>query len=270
MQFLSVRIATLAAALASVACGGDQTTTNPSQTSPGGGSFAKLQTSVFTANCAVSGCHVTESAAASGNLVLSPSVAYENLVGVRPSNLAAQRDGLKRVVAGKPDSSLLFQKIVLALAAHGNYGNVMPVGSQALSQGQVDFIRKWIEAGAPKAGEVADESLLANKTPQSASVFVPLVAPAAGKGVQIHVDSFGVRPNFERELFVYRSLGNATDIYVNRIETSMRALSHHFVLYSVDPSMAPGWPCTPTPITSRRTRPMPSGCHRWRSADGWS
>ena len=254
MQFLSVRIATLAAALASVACGGDQTTTNPSQTSPGGGSFANLQTSVFTANCAVSGCHVTESAAASGNLVLSPSVAYENLVGVRPSNLAAQRDGLKRVVAGKPDSSLLFQKIVLALAAHGNYGNVMPVGSQALSQGQVDFIRKWIEAGAPKAGEVADESLLANKTPQSASVFVPLVAPAAGKGVQIHVDSFGVRPNFERELFVYRSLGNATDIYVNRIETSMRALSHHFVLYSVDPSMAPGWPCTPQPNTVRDIR----------------
>ena len=108
--------------------------------------------------------------------------------------------------------------------------------------------------GAPKTGDVADEALLANKTPQSGSVFVPLVAPAAGKGVQIHVDSFGVRPNFERELFVYRSLGNAAEIYVNRIETSMRALSHHFVLYSVDPSMAPGWPCTPQANTVRDIR----------------
>ena len=245
-----------AAALALAGCGGDQSSTNPPQITPGAGSsFAKMQTSVFTASCAVSGCHVSATAAASGNLVLSPDVAYENLVGVRPANLAAARDGLKRVMPGKPDSSLLFQKIVLALAAHGgDYGNVMPVGTQALSQGQVDFIRKWIEAGAPKTGEVADETLLANKTPQAASVFVPLVAPAAGLGVQIHVDSFGVRPNFERELFVYRPLGNATDIYVNRIQTSMRALSHHFVLYSVDQSMAPGLPCTPQANTVRDIR----------------
>ena len=181
--------------------------------------------------------------------------AYDNLVNARPTNLAAQRDGLKRVTPFKPDSSLLFQKIVLALAAHGsNYGNVMPVGSQALPQGQVDFIRKWIEAGAPATGDVADATLLTNKTPQSGSLFVPLAAPAAGQGVQIHVDSFGVKANFERELFVYRSLGNASDIYVNRIQTSMRALSHHFVLYSVDPSMAPGWPCTPAANVVRDIR----------------
>ena len=63
-----------------------------------------------------------------------------------------------------------------------------------------------------------------------------------------------MRPNFERELFVYGSLGNASDIYVNRIQTSMRALSHHFVLYSVDPSMAPGWPCTPAANVVRDIR----------------
>jgi len=243
----------IALALALMACGGDQSATNQPQLASG--SFAQLQTSVLTPNCAVSGCHVSASAAASGNLVLSPDVAYDDLVGARPSNLAAQRDGLKRVTPFKPDSSLLFQKVVLALAAHGgNYGNVMPVGAQALPQGQVDFIRKWIEAGAPRTGDVADAALLTNKTPQSASVFVPLVAPAAGQGVQIRVDSFGVRPNFERELFVYRSLGNAADIYVNRIQTSMRALSHHFVLYAIDPSMAPGWPCTPAPNVVRDIR----------------
>jgi len=55
-------------------------------------------------------------------------------VNVRPTSLAADRHGLKRVVPFKPDSSLLFQKVVLALAAHnGEYGNIMPVGSPALT-----------------------------------------------------------------------------------------------------------------------------------------
>jgi hypothetical protein len=239
--------------LALAACGGDQTSTN--QPSNASGSFAQMQSAVLTPSCAVSGCHVAASAAASGNLVLTADVAYDNLVNAQPANLAARRDGLKRVTPFKPDESLLFEKVVLALAAHdGEYGNVMPVGTQALPQGQVDFIRKWIEAGAPRSGDVADAALLTSKTPQSVSTFLPLPAPPAGQGVQIHVDSFGVRPNFERELFVYRSLGNASDIYVNRIQTSMRPLSHHFLLYAIDQSMAPGWPCTPSLNTVRDIR----------------
>jgi hypothetical protein len=240
-------IAPLVAAISPLACGGDQTAADqPTSSSSASGSFAQLQASVLTPNCAVSGCHVSSSAALSGKLVLTPEAAYDNLVGAVPANLAAQRDGLKRVVPFQPDSSLLFQKISLALAAHGgDYGNVMPVGTQALPQGQVDFIRKWIEAGAPRTGNVADATLLTNATPQSAAAFLALPAPAPGEGIQIHVDSFGVHANFERELFVYRPLGNASDIYVNRIQTAMRPLSHHFVLYSIDQSMAPGWPCTP-------------------------
>jgi hypothetical protein len=242
-----------ALALTLIACGGDSATTNQPPNSSG--SFAQLQTSVLTPSCAVSGCHVASSAAANGNLVLSADVAYDNVVNAAPDNLAAKRDGLKRIRPFKPDSSLLFRKVVLALAAHnGEYGNVMPVGNQAIPQGQVDFIRKWIEAGAPRTGDVADASLLANKTPQTAAAFQPLSPPPAGQGIQIHVDSFGVKSNFERELFVYRSLGNATEIYVNRIQTAMRPLSHHFVLYSIDQSMAPGWPCTPAFNTVRDIR----------------
>src|SRR5207248_2853915 len=102
--------ATLSCALAAtvVACGGDGAGTN--QPANASGTFAQLQTSVLTPSCAVSGCHVSSSAAASGNLVLSADVAYDNLVNARPDNLAAQRDGLKRVTPFKPDSSLLFQK----------------------------------------------------------------------------------------------------------------------------------------------------------------
>src|SRR5205823_9834061 len=119
------------------ACGGasDVSTTGAPPSSDATSSFARLQSSVLTPTCAVSGCHVSASAAASGNLVLAPDVAYENLVNVIPTNLSARRDGLKRVVPFKPDSSVLFQKVVLALAAHGGeYGNTMPVGAAPLTQ----------------------------------------------------------------------------------------------------------------------------------------
>ena len=233
------------AALALVACGGEQGAAPAGSPDPTA-SFAKLQQSVLTPSCAVSGCHVSASAASSGNLVLTSDVAYDNLVNAPPTNLSAQRDGLKRITPGHPETSLLFQKIVLSLAAsHSEYGNVMPVGQSALSQGQVDFIRKWIEAGASRTADVADGALLANKTPQTASIFAPLAPPPAGQGFQVRADSFAVNPNFERELFVYRSLGNTSDIYVNRIQTSMRPLSHHFVLYAIDPAIGKGLPCTP-------------------------
>jgi hypothetical protein len=255
MSMLAPRLTGLVVVLAVVACGGDRDPTSGSTSSNDVATFARLQSSVLTPSCAVSGCHVSASAAASGNLVLSPDVAYDNLVGARATSLSAQRDGMKRVVPFHPDSSLLFQKIVLALVSRtADYGNTMPVGTAPLSQGQVDFIRKWIEAGAPKTGDVVDATLLANKTPQSASAFLPLSPPPPGQGIQIHVDSFGVHSNFERELFVYRSLGNATEIYVNRIQTLMRTLSHHFVLYSIDPTMAPGLPCTPAANTVRDIR----------------
>ena len=230
------------------ACGGDQSAAPPGGSPLAGsatGSFDQLQRTVLTPTCATSECHAS-ALPTSGNLALTPAVAYDNLVNVRPTSLAADRDGLKRVVPFKPDSSLLFQKVVLALAAHnGEYGNIMPVGSPALTQGQIDFIKKWIEAGAPRGGVVADSTMLASKTLQSGATFAPLTAPPAGQGYQIHVDSFGVKASFERELFVYRPLGNAADIYVRRIQTAMRPLSHHFVLYSIDQSMAPGLPCTP-------------------------
>lgn len=233
----------LAAVAASAACDGGGA--GPANETPVA-TFATLQRSVLNQSCAVSGCHVSATASSSGNLVLAPDVAYENLVNATPTNLAAQQDGLKRVTPGSSDRSLLFQKLVLSLAAaHSEYGNTMPVGAAALTQGQVDFVKQWIEAGAPRTGTVADAALLANATAQPGSSFTPLAAPPPGQGIQVKVDSFGVHANFERELFVYRPLSNATEIYVNRIQTAMRPLSHHFVLYAVDPAMAPVLPCTP-------------------------
>ncbi|MEP7235148.1 MAG: hypothetical protein ABI778_07615, partial [Ignavibacteriota bacterium] len=108
--------------------------------------------------------------------------------------------------------------------------------SPALSIGQQEFIRQWINAGAPKTGVVAADSLLDDTTHFPTLDFTPLAAPAAGTGYQLSSGTFNVAPNFEREIFVYRDLGNSTPIYVNRIHTKMRSNSHHLVLYGFDPS----------------------------------
>ena len=50
-------------------------------------------------------------------------------------------------------------------------------------------------------------------------------------GFQLVVDKFTVNPNFERELFVRRNVGNATDVYINRIKLKSRPNSHHMVIY---------------------------------------
>jgi hypothetical protein len=222
----------------------------------GEGSFAQLQRSVLTPTCATSGCHVSASASSAGNLVLTPDAAYRSLAGVEPTNLNAKNDGLRRITLSSPDRSLLYQKIVAAINAHdGAYGGLMPVGRQPLSVGQIEFVRAWIEAGAPETGFVADSMLLRDATAQVTPDFTPLAPPAAGTGYQLKVDPFTVVPDFERELFVLRPLGNADRIYVNRIRTSMRSLSHHFVLYT---SSGESPICATTPNVVRDLR-SPSG-----------
>ena len=210
--------------LAAVSACGDSTTPKS------GGSFARLQTEVFAKSCAVSGCHAGSSVASSGNLSLA-SDAYDNLVNVTPANLNAKQDGLKRVVPGKPESSLLYLKLISPATSAHDYGNVMPAGREPLSAGQLEYILQWIAAGAPRDSDVAATALLDDRTPQSSAPFQPLVAPAPGTGYQLHVDPFVVSANFERELFQYRTIGNTSDVYVRRFEFRMRPFSHHFVTY---------------------------------------
>lgn len=227
----SIRLLTAALSGALVACSDDGSTPPVVES---GGSFALLQSEVFAKSCAVSGCHVGPTVASSGNLSLSGD-AYDNLVGVLSTQLAARQDGLRRVVPFKPDSSLLYLKLITPPSTAHDYGNTMPSGSEPLSAGQLEFVRQWIGAGASKTAVVASPDLLADRTPQVTTPFVPLPAPSPGTGYQLHIDSFVVNPKFERELFVYRKLGNTSEIYVKRIEFKMRPNSHHFVMYTFGP-----------------------------------
>ncbi len=192
-----------------------------------------LQDSIFTPSCAKSGCHASTADAtySQHNLVLSAATAYDNLINKASKNAAASADGLVRVKPGDYLSSLLYHKTDCQAGHHSaNYGATMPLGSQYLTLGQIEFIKQWIIKGAPKTGSVVDETLLTNTTVCS-QPFVPLDPPAAADGFQLKIDPFTVSPNTEREVFVNRSTPNTAAVYVNKYIMRGRPNSHHFVLY---------------------------------------
>lgn len=195
-------------------------------------SFAKLQQRVIAPQCL--SCHTAGNAfAVQSGLVLDPAVAYRNLVNVATKDPAASALGMSRLVTPRDvTNSFLHRKLLLWDPAQPQtLGSAMPLGTTSLSAGQIEFIKRWIEAGAPEEGEVADATLLDDTTLPAYAPFAPLAPPPPGRGFQIKVDPFSVTPNFERELFVYRGIGNASTIYVTRFETRMRTNSHHLVLY---------------------------------------
>ena len=202
-------------------------------------SFTLMQDKILTPTCATSGCHASTSdnTFKQHGLVLEKSVAFQNLVGVTPVNELSKADGHLRVKAYKSLESLLYHKLNWDAVHHGGkqYGLPMPLGSTALSVGQIEFVRRWIEAGAPAVGTVADAKLLDDKTPSISVVdnFKAMSSPKTEgvEGFQLKVDKFEVAPNFERELFVRRNVGNTAEIYVNRIKLQSRPNSHHMVLY---------------------------------------
>ena len=202
-------------------------------------SFDLLQDKLLTPSCASSGCHLStkDGSFAQHGLVLAKGSSYANLVGVASVNSVALKNSVLRVRKFASSESLLYHKLNWDLSHHGlaNYGAPMPLGGKPISKGQLAFVQKWIDAGAPSGGTVADASLLDDTTPSFVedANFTPLASPAEeGKaGVQLKVDRFFVPANFERELFVRRPLNNPAPIYVSRIKLKSRANSHHMVLY---------------------------------------
>jgi hypothetical protein len=202
-------------------------------------SFDLLQDKFLTPSCATSGCHLssTDRSFPQHRLVLAKGSSYANLVGVPSFNAVALAKSVPRVKKFSSNESLFYHKLNWDLSHHGlaNYGAPMPLGGKPISKGQLSFVQKWIDAGAPSAGEVADPTLLDDTTPSyvEQANFAPLATPIEeGKtGVQLKVDRFVVPPNFERELFVRRQIANAAPIYVNRIKLKSRSNSHHMVLY---------------------------------------
>ncbi|MBX9928075.1 MAG: hypothetical protein K2X99_04105 [Gemmatimonadaceae bacterium] len=191
-------------------------------------SFARLQTQVLLKSCALSGCHVPGSRLTS--LDLSGTDAAAKLINQPPSHPNALADGLKLVRPGQPDSSLFYHKLSWVPGHHArDYGAPMPIGGTAVSAEQLEFVRRWILAGASATSDAIDPQLLTGSTAQVSTTYAPLTRPE--QGFQLTLGPFQVAPQFEREFFQYLPVGNVTDIYVNRIQMQMRTGSHHLIAY---------------------------------------
>ena len=198
-----------------------------------------IQESIWNPKCTM--CHVSGSSfAEQSGLILTDDVAYEELVNVIPQNPHAAEDGLELVGTNGISSlysSFLWEKINAPnyehfYEDHPEYGSIMPMGLDFLTNGELEFIRQWIMAGAPENGHVADEALLSDTTIFALPDFEPLEIPE--NGIQIHLPPFDVPPQFERELFYYVEIDTPDYLYVNRITTTMRPGSHHFIVYTFD------------------------------------
>lgn len=224
------------------ACEKDPTEPTPTETEPTS-SWEFIQQKIFKPNCVT--CHSSGSTfAVQSDLILTADIGYEQLINRTPKNAAAAADGLVLVntdgVAGLP-WSFLWEKIDAPNSAHfyddhPEYGSIMPLGLPALTNGELEYIRRWITEGAPKEGFVVDESVLENteRYEPPTEAFQALAPPTSG--YQFHLGPFEVVPNFERELFYFEPLNNVEDIYISKVEMNMRPGTHHFILYTYPPN----------------------------------
>jgi hypothetical protein len=109
----------------------------------GGGelaTFTAVQTQIFDASCAFSGCHGGSSPAQ--GLDLSSGMAYGNIVNIASS----QQPSIDRIEPNDPEGSYLYLKVIDDPSINGSR---MPRGAPALAQELLDLLRDWIERGAP-------------------------------------------------------------------------------------------------------------------------
>jgi len=122
-------------------------------------SFENMKIHIFSHKC--TSCH---NVGATNNLQhglpLEGTSVYDKLFNVVPRNDDAEQAGLRLVVPGYPDSSFLYTKINWNAYPTYHFGNQMPLGADLLTSDELEFIRQWIAAGAPKTGVVANSSLL--------------------------------------------------------------------------------------------------------------
>ena len=104
---------------------------------PGDVSFSSDIQPIFTASCAISGCH--DASTGSAGLVLTEGKAYTQLVDVTSTQDASK----KRVTPGDTTNSYL----VMKLEGRGTVGSEMPPGG-TLSAEEIQRIKDWIDNGA--------------------------------------------------------------------------------------------------------------------------
>jgi hypothetical protein len=112
--------------------------------------FTDIDVEVLRPSCTFA-CHSGGEFAA-GGLDLQVD-AYAELVGRAPTAMQCLESPMQRVVAGDPEQSLLYVKVIAKIdGSIPPCGDSMPLGANkaALSGDQAEMIRAWIAAGAPQ------------------------------------------------------------------------------------------------------------------------
>jgi hypothetical protein len=153
---MSTRLLVISIALASAACGGggsgddDTVDAAPADASPSCQlattyqDFSTIQTEIFNRQCAFMDCH--DSAAPESMMDLTAVNARDQLVDVDVMLTVAA--GMKRVVAGNPQSSYLMVILGEVPGPLDPDVGTMPLNSPLLCQEKRDAIERWIMAGA--------------------------------------------------------------------------------------------------------------------------
>jgi hypothetical protein len=207
------------------------------------GTFDLIQAAIFDRRgCTGSPCHDGHAA---GGLDLSRGLAYDNLVDASVESIANQ-PLLRRVSPAKKEDSLLWLNLAAATLPEQWTAPLrpMPQGLPPLTLSELEAIRLWIEAGAPRDGTVAGtgELLDACLPPPEPLETKPLDAPDPQVGLQIRAPRQVLQPHTEREVcFVtYYDLsdrvperfhGPSGDTFrYKRINARQDPLSHHAVV----------------------------------------
>jgi hypothetical protein len=135
---MQVACALLALALAAFGC--TQKLVEPPPPPPVVGVPDSIQ-QVFTANCALSGCHVG-AAAQQGQDLGDAATSYANIVGVA----SHERPAFLRIAPGDSASSYMVMKL---RNDPRKGGAAMPLGSYPLDPALVIRIAAWAQQGAP-------------------------------------------------------------------------------------------------------------------------
>ncbi|MBI3782701.1 MAG: hypothetical protein HY270_04795 [Deltaproteobacteria bacterium] len=217
--------------------------------------FALLQKAVFeNRGCTSQVCHGAPGAPSAGGLDLRPEVAYDNLVEVSSTTVP----GMERIRPGRHDASLLYINLAAATdPAHFTAPlRAMPIGLPPLSVNELDAMRRWIEAGAPKDGVVngTADLLDACLPPPKPLSIKPLPPPPAGTGVQLRMPQVDLRPQHEQEVCFamyyditdqvppqFRSSDGKNFIY-KASEVRQDPQSHHLIVSAYTGEAAPDDP----------------------------
>lgn len=221
-----------------------------------GSTFEAVQKVIFDRYQCVD-CH--SGANASGELDLSPEVAYANLIEV-PS----VGSNLDRVYPGARDRSSLWLKMYGRVDPSVTNLAPMPPAGAIPNESEFELLRRWLLGGASEDGVVpGTEKLLpgclSDPTPQS---ILPLEAPGPTEGVQFEMPGFDLYAASEREV-CFATYYDLTDsvpeeyqsedgkvFYFDGWEVRQDALSHHLIVFlpvpeagEVTPDDFSDWSC---------------------------